>query len=35
MNSTIEKVIDALEKHEDTDSIAVLEELGTMEDLKQ
>lgn len=29
MNSTIEKIIDALEKHQDTDSVNVLEELGT------
>lgn len=29
MNKAVEKIIDALEKHEDMDSIAVLEELGT------
>ena len=29
MNSTIEKIIDSLETHEDVESIAVLEELGT------
>jgi hypothetical protein len=29
MNSTIEKIIDALETHQDTESISVLEELGT------
>lgn len=29
MNDTIEKIISALETHEDTESIAVLEELGT------
>ena len=29
MNKKIEKIIDALEHHEDTESISVLEELGT------
>lgn len=29
MNETIEKIINSLEKHEDSESIAVLEELGT------
>ena len=29
MNKAVEKIIDSLEKHEDLESIAVLEELGT------
>jgi len=29
MDKKVEKIIDALEKHEDAESIAVLEELGT------
>lgn len=29
MNKKIEKIIDALEKHEDAESIGILEELGT------
>lgn len=29
MNTTIEKIIDSLETHEDMESISVLEELGT------
>ena len=29
MNKTIEKIINALETHEDVESISVLEELGT------
>ena len=29
MNKTIEKIINSLEKHEDLESISVLEELGT------
>lgn len=29
MNEKIEKIIDALEKHEDAESIEILEELGT------
>lgn len=29
MNKAVEKIIDALEKHEDMESIQVLEELGT------
>ena len=29
MNKKVERIIDALEKHEDTESIEILEELGT------